>query len=441
LKLARSVFVALLLVLPTLARAELKPCEATDLPDGSLCGKINVPLRYENPDGETIELAVIVLPARSGKAAPDPVFFLAGGPGNSTTPSAKFFARDMTRFQQSRDLVLVDLRGTGQSEQFNCDIPLSDTRALIYSFKTSEALAKCAESLDARSTLRTETFARDLDEVRKSLGAEKINLLGASYGTRLALEYARLFPTHTRSLVLRGVSSPSEVIPAQVLGGARHELARLETGTPGLIDKYTALVRQLDEKPVTVSVDGSDVPVDGGLFEGATRFLLYDPRTAQSLPAIVEATTAGSFEPLTQVVAGADPIVRHFSIPVLLGVLCSEDVPFWESIEKGPFDTLRANGIEACRTWSVERVPDEFKEPVTSGAPTLLLSGERDPATPPDVAARIASHLKNSVHAVTPGIGHFPTWTSCHSSIIAAFFERGDVTDIDISCAEASPGR
>lgn len=438
--LVRCALVALIVTSATLSHAELKPCEVEGLPSGSRCGTISVPLRYDDPASGTTNLGVVVLPARNGKARPDPVFFLAGGPGTSTTASAGFFSRDMTKFQQARDLVLVDLRGTGQSSGFDCRVPFLDALPLVLSFQSSEAVSRCAESIDARDTLRTEVFARDLDQVRRALGVEQINLLGASYGTRLALEYARLFPEHVRTMTLRGVTSPDVVVPSQLQTGALHELQKIEKATPGLLEKYGALVKRLDEKPITVSVAGSDVTVDGGIFEGALRFLLYDPKTARSVPGLVEATTAGVLDPLAQVLAGAEPTVRRFSIPVLLGVLCSEDVPFWKPADSETAnDTFRRNAIETCESWSVEPVQKSFKQPVTSRVPTLLLSGEHDPATPPNFAEEIASHLESHLHLVSPGIGHFPTWTSCYSSIITAFLEHGELDGLDTSCAMEPP--
>jgi pimeloyl-ACP methyl ester carboxylesterase len=147
---------------------------------------------------------------------------------------------------------------------------------------------------------------------------------------------------------------------------------------------------------------------------------------------------------LGQAVAGTEAVVERFSIPVLLGVLCSEDVPFWEpSQDGGPFATaaMRDNARATCKSWSVPPAPPEFRTDVTAPVPTLLLSGANDPATPPHLAQRIAGALPRSLHVVTPRLGHLPTWTSCHATIAAAFIEAGSLEGLDVGCAGVPPGR
>ncbi|HUF68334.1 MAG TPA: alpha/beta fold hydrolase [Longimicrobiales bacterium] len=198
-KLVRHTIISFALLMPLITHAELGPCKHDGLPENAKCGSVRVPTDYDDPDGEKLELNVVILPVRSGKAAPDPVISLAGGLGIAATDSARFFARNMTKFQESRDLVLFDLRGTGSSGHFACQLEPAEIRNLIYAFHASENLPDCARRLSARATLRTEVFARDIDHVRLALGAERINLIGASYGTRLALAYARLFPDRLRA--------------------------------------------------------------------------------------------------------------------------------------------------------------------------------------------------------------------------------------------------
>jgi len=435
--------IVLTVVVPASSRA-LEPCDREDLPAGSRCGAISVPASYDDPEAGSIELDVVVLPARDGNgAAADPIVFLAGGPGVAATRSARYFARNLTKMQQSRDLVLVDIRGTGRSAP-DCRLTAAEKRDLVYAFRAPASFAPCAPDPRIRESHRTTVFARDLDHVRRALGAGQINLLAASYGTRLALEYARLFPERVRACVLRGATSTGDVIPLQILEGARAELDGLERAHPGFTMKYTKLVEALDAKPVTVVFDTNEVVVDGATFEGVARLLLYDPGTARALPDLVEATSSGVLEPLTRVVAGAEPVVAAFSIPVLLGVLCAEDVPFWRRPRAdGPFApaAVHGNALATCRAWSVPAAPRSFRKPVRAQVPTLLLSGTNDPAAPDQVAARIADVLPNALHLVTPGIGHFPTWTSCHAAIIAEFFETAKVDGLDIACAAESPGR
>jgi pimeloyl-ACP methyl ester carboxylesterase len=244
--------------------------------------------------------------------------------------------------------------------------------------------------------------------------------------------------------VLRGVTSPTATAPAELLRGTRHELAALEEGHPGFLEAYSRLIRHLEAQPVAVRMGPEEVKVDGTTFQAAARFLLYDPRTAQSLPAVVTATAAGESGPVTQVMHGLERTVERFHIPVLLGVLCAEDIPFWDVEDTGSSlaaARLRANALAACRTWSVSPAGAAFRKAVVSKVPTLLLSGEHDPATPAASGDDIAETLPQSLHLVTPGIGHFPTWTGCYSDLVTAFFDGGSLETLDVACAQEAPSR
>lgn len=417
-------------------------CARQDLPAKARCGTVTVPLSYDRPDDGSLNLEVIVLPARGETVASEPVFYLVGGPGTGATESTSFFSDSMMKLQKTHEIVLFDLRGTGESEDFQCKLSAAEKRDVLLAFRASEGLKRCARDLKSRETLRTTVFAHDIERVRQAIGAEKINLMGVSYGTRLALEYARLYPKHLRASVLRGVSSPAANTLAQIMDGSQHELTALAASNPGLAESYAQLMQQLETKPVTVragssNVAGDDVSVDHLTFAALARFLLYDPRTAQSLPAIVAATAAGELAPLGQVISGVDKTISRFSIPVLLGVLCAEDVPFWELDDNGGSFApalVRNNAIAACRTWSVPPVDVAFRKPVASIVPTLLLSGAHDPATPANIAEAVSKSLPNSLHLVAPDIGHFPTWTNCYASLVASFFDGGSVGNLDVSC-------
>ncbi len=468
-----------LVAFPTLA--DLAPCVEkglNDLPAGAHCGFVTVPLSYDSPDQGSLKLKVVVLPARGESLAPDPVFYLVGGPGTAATESVPFFSDSMQALQQTRRVVLFDLRGTGFSGDFDCKLSAAERRDVLLSFRSSAGLEQCARHLKGRETLRTTVFAHDIDRVRKALGAEKINLMGVSYGTRLALEYARLYPDRLRASVLRGVSSPAENVLAQLMAGARNELAALGASTPHLLESHAQLAKQLEKHPVEIRVPatgngtgtstgtgGEVIPVDHAKLDAIIRFLLYSPQTAQSVPAVIGATVKGQLGPLAQVLGGVEQIIGRFSIPVLLGVLCAEDVPFW-TVTRGessvdqpseghasagpsgddahePFTPtlIHRNALALCRAWSVPPVDPAFRKPVFSEAPTLLLSGANDPATPAETAEEISKSLSSSLHLVTPGIGHFPSWTSCQTSVVAAFLESGSVRGLDTSCAGKPPLR
>jgi len=201
----------------------LEPCTlaAPNSPTtvSGFCGRLAVAEDREASAGRRIELAVALVPSRAKRPLPDPVFMLAGGPGQSaleTYPAAAAAFRDVLR---DRDVVLVDQRGTGGSNRLACPEP--DAGAGADAFGDPSAARKFAEAclagLEADPRFYTTSDAvLDLEDVRAALGAEQVNLVGVSYGTRVALEYLRRHPDRTRTVVLDGV------VPPELALGADH---------------------------------------------------------------------------------------------------------------------------------------------------------------------------------------------------------------------------
>src|SRR5262249_42180246 len=153
------------------------------------------------PHGRQISLRIARIAAINRHKAPDPLFLLAGGPGESATTMYTTVAPALERIHRDRDIVLLDQRGTGQSNGLNCDLDEDDLT--IASDEVIAAQTKrCLETLSTRADVRyytTSLAVQDLDRVREALGYSFINLYGASYGTRVAQQYLRHFPQHTRS--------------------------------------------------------------------------------------------------------------------------------------------------------------------------------------------------------------------------------------------------
>jgi len=205
----------------------LGPCDRPDDPalvrivNEAQCAQIQVAENPRQPDGRQIELAVMVLPAIARVAKPDPIFYLAGGPGQSAISSGPAVFSALLELRRQREVILVDQRGTGRSNNLSCvasetpeDFTLSSAAALALEVNK---LRECLPTLDADPALYTTLIAAgDLDFVRRALGYEQINLLGISYGTRAALVYLRQFGAHVRSMILDGVAPPS----VNILAGA-----------------------------------------------------------------------------------------------------------------------------------------------------------------------------------------------------------------------------
>src|SRR5687768_3115526 len=175
------------------------------------CGSLTVDENPSDPQSRQIMLNVAVVPAISRSPEPDPLFILVGGPGQSAIETFPALFSTVFRIHENRDIVLVDQRGTGESNPLRCLDPEDET--LVEDEQAIALLKACPEKLKADLRFYTTDIAmQDLDSVRAALGYETINLYGVSYGTRAALVYLKMFPDHVRSLVLDAVVDPKFVL-------------------------------------------------------------------------------------------------------------------------------------------------------------------------------------------------------------------------------------
>jgi pimeloyl-ACP methyl ester carboxylesterase len=465
----RALLAASLLITTACARQSqstalehLHPCTGDDGPTDAYCGTMSV---FENRDarqGRRLELFIIVLPALSRDAKPDPVFFLAGGPGQGAAQLARGLRDVFRRVQADRDIVLVDQRGTGKSNPLDCT---SDSESLADINEPDQTgldrLKKCMSGYDADLRLYTTPIAMDdLDEVRRYLGYGKINIYGGSYGTRAALVYLRQHEPTVRSMVIDGVAPPDMRLPLFFARDAQRSLDLLladcekdepcRTKYPNLAGRVRALLDRLDKQPVKTRLIhprtgvAGDVTVKGGLLAGTLFGALYSPLAASLIPALVERAEHDDFQGMLALALINDGLIDNMSIGMQLSVLCAEDFPriTVEEREREGQSTifgqhLMETRMKACEFWPKGTVPPSYYDPVQSAVPTLVLSGELDPVTPPNWGALAAKTLSNAKHLIAPGTGHGVLGTGCGMRLIRDFFDRGNADGLDESCLRA----
>lgn len=455
---------------PVLAKPliPLEPCRISDI-DGltsteARCGKLSVPEDPGDPDGRHIDLAVAIVPAIATEAKPDPLFLIAGGPGQGSIEGYAPLLPAFAGIRRERELVLLDQRGTGGSNRLDCDMPADSLEGGEYDPAELRALASdCLARLKARPQFYTTSIAvRDLDAVRAALGYSKVNLLGGSYGTRVAQHYARRYPGHTRTLVLDGVVPPALALLPQVAIESQRALdgvfARCAADPPcnarfpGLPAQFTQLDVTLRKSPVTVTLAD---PVTGAAREVAVtrahlvtmaRMLVYSPWTASLIPLLVhEAAANGNYGPLAaQAEMAGDELERMIAMGMHNSVVCAEDAPRFaaaadrKALEATAMGTLMLDGVQAlCEAWPHGPVDADFAEPLDSAVPALLLSGEFDPATPASWGTLAAKGFRNGLHLVVPGQGHGQQRLPCVQKLLRDFVEAGAVKGIDASCVSA----
>ena len=231
------------------------------------CGKVQVFEDRDERAGRTIDLNVVVLPALKSSANPDPLLFLAGGPGIGATELIKRIRTAFRLVNRERDIVLVDQRGTGSSNPLDCEYDDLDFESRFEVEPNLELLRACADSLarNADLTLYTTSIAMDdLDEVRAALGYEEINLYGGSYGTRAALEYMRRHGQRVRSVVLDGVAPTDMSIPRYFGQDSQRALDMMfadcradsvcSVSFPDLEGRFYGLLDRLEQHPEEVTL-------------------------------------------------------------------------------------------------------------------------------------------------------------------------------------------
>jgi len=425
----------------------------------ALCGELEVPENPDEPHGRQLALAFAVKPARE-KPRPDPIIFLAGGPGQSARELLPVMQASLHRLNRDRDLIFVDQRGTGGSNPLDCSFDQSDQPWLEPdSGDIDSRLRDCMSAWDAQPEFyTTPRAADDIDAFRHHYGIDSLNLIGGSYGTRVALVYLRNHPDRVRSVVLDGV------VPTRLALGSEHA-AKLDQALdklfaacadddlcgrafPDLGNAFDSLKQYWRENSRRLIVthprtgEGVELDFNAGMLAAALRFLAYAPETQAIIPYLIhEASQTGNPERLAaQAMIVSDQMSEAISIGLNFAVSCSEDWPAWpQDIDQS--GTLLGNSMteltgQVCAWWPAGEVADDFHQPFKSDRPALLLSGELDPVTPPEYGDEVASQLENSVHLTAPGLGHIVMTNPCMSRLVTQFIQDNDPDSLDTECMQ-----
>ncbi len=448
-----------------------EPCSVTRVAPGLGAFEcLTVPV-FENREkgaGRELELHVVVLPATGDDVAPDPVFFLPGGPGQGAAGLAGHVVSLLAEVHRERDIVLVDYRGTGDSNPLDFEMSNDDILKSLSDPMPREIVERELARLRQKADLtqyHTNAIVDDLNAVREYLGYEQINLWGGSYGTRVALVFLRRHPQHIRSAVIKGVAPMGYAIGSEFSTDAQKSLDRILAACaadPDCSSAYGDVGARLEElfayvesEQVVVSVKS---PLDGSTIEVAVtpdvialtlRGMLYATPMHRTLPGMIVRGAEGQLEEwaemaLTTTVMMAGQICEG----LFLSVTSAEDAPLLEGIDfeeraRGTFLGARfVNGlVTAYDIWPRAKVDPAFWEPVRSDVPVLVVSGALDPVTPANQGEEAARHLSNGLHLVFDNGTHGDTaFRPCMDKIYADFFRSGTIEGLDTRCvSEARP--
>lgn len=444
------------------ATDRLHPCQIAEGPPDAYCGTYRVFEKRSAASGRTIDLKIVVAPALRRDPKPDPLFVFEGGPGGGAATLASDRVPMFRHFQTDRDIVLIDQRGTGASNPLDCDSEQEDEDDLsTVDTVPVERFRDCLEGMKADVSLYTTSIAMDdIDEVRRYLGYDQINLWGGSYGTRAALVYLKQHEASVRSVVLDGVAPTDMRIPLYMARDGQRALdlllADCEHDTTGCAKTYPALRTtvnglwtQLQARPQVHIIHPrtgkpASLTVTQRLIGSIVFQALYSPEIAALLPQLLTDAAAGNYQGMFALAFSADLPKGAMSEGLFLSVVCSEDMPHIsadditrETVGRFVGGAMFETRMTLCDFWPRGVVDDSYYAPVTSSRPVLLLSGQNDPVTPPSWGEQVAASLPNSRHIVVPGAGHITLMRGCVRDLVAQFLDSASVASLDASCVNA----
>jgi pimeloyl-ACP methyl ester carboxylesterase len=437
----------------------LEDCHLDGIKQQVQCGKLVVPENYSQPEGESISLNFAVLPAMDKSQNKEPLMFLAGGPGQAAVGIASGLYKAFNEIRKTRDLILVDQRGTGESHPLQCEDSIEqDIYSAVPEDFTVQDVKDCLNTLTGDlSQYNSENAIRDFDAVRAALGHEKMAIYGGSYGTRAGLVYMRMFPESLSAVILDSVG-PIEV-PIGLFGksSARSFSMLLENckkeasclaAYPELENEFRAVLSQLEKEKVTLAIQHPRLGTKTSLVVSKDKFLstifmqLYSIQGRSLVPLVIHQASLGNYAPLTGLIAATEGGMG-MSVGLTFNIVCNEDMP---KVTDAMFKSDAENDFNgnvshlawqaACPVWPQYRPSEAFYQPVTADIPTLIISGDLDPVTPPSNAEYSNKSLPNSKHIVMKNSGHTPGVSSCAIDVINEFLNKKNPNDLDESCLD-----
>lgn len=445
----------------------LTPCHIEEVREPLRCGVYTVFENRRLKHGRTLALKVILIPARHPHPEQGPVFYMAGGPGETAT--------DLTAFaiglgdSDAHDLVLVDERGTGDGHRLDCPPPIShDPQDDLKTPFDPRAARACSHELERHydlSQYTTANFVEDIDDVRRALAYDTINIDAGSFGTYAALMYMRRHGDHVRSAYLTSLVTLSNRVPLDHARNAQEGLDHLfaECGRdaachqayPHLADDFASILTKIREQPVRTSVQDSithataEVSLTEAIFTDAVRVLMY--HDTRSVPFLIEQAKAGDFQPFAEAgLKAARGIYGGLRAGLNFAIVCNEFTSRIRPEDVGPatrgsvFGTWRVRSqVALCNEWPKTDVPRDWFEPFRSTVPAVLVSGDVDPGSRPSGADEVKSFMPNAVSIVVPGGAHTPD-NDCTRSVRGQLFDKGSTSAIDLRCVttmKAAPFR
>ena len=464
------------------AQGTVEGANCVETPYGYIahCGYVTLPQDYDDPRRDHVEIYYTLIHSKSRQPQPDPLVYLVGGPGSSGSQLLETSFRAYLRaFAGDRDIIVIDQRGTGLSNPtlycrevlFRLD-DILQSRHAEHAELVLEILTDCHQRLSRSgvqfATFHSENNARDIVNVLLSLGYEEWNLVGVSYGSRLALAMMRDNPQYLRSVILDSVYPPQADIyldsyysgerALQVLFDACASSESCDARYPDLEAVFYQLYERLNQTPVTATFSPPryktlEIEISGYRLYDWVFSWLYEVSSIQLIPQLIYDLERGRPENAVRVGAAYEAAMASLSLGMHYTVQCQEE--YGSSPNRDYGDMLATHPhlggyvrypVEGtatlprlCEMWRAEARPPIANHPVTSDIPALLLSGNFDPITPPAYADLADETLTASYSYLLPHVGHGVLRSDRCAVRIAVDFINAPGSEPDSSCIADMP--
>lgn len=443
------------------------------------CGTFTVPENRDDPDGRTLQLAVLTVFAGDEDADPDaaPLFFVPGGPGGSVLSTvAAAFPTQFAPLARTQNMIFMDPRGTGLSEpRLYCTEITNGFIELLAFTGTAEEEADlqrsqidaCRERLAADgidfSAYTTDEIAADYNELRQALGYDRWSIMGTSYGSRVALEIMRDYPDNITSAILDSVYPPQVDLFATTIDNIERALDEVFTecastercaeAFPDLRGMFDGLYTSLNEEPASIPVQAGpagnfDLIIDGDrVYDWAFNWL-YETENVALLPQRLYALALGNYAAPAQSGAEAESRVTRLDMGAYYAIQCNDEAAFSSpdsiagQLERFPqreayltsSAALGESLFALCEPWQTGAPDADINEPVTSDIPTLIFTGRYDPVTPPAWAELAAETLSDHYLFEIGNVAHGVTRSSSCAMLVARNFLLDPTTNPEHRC-------
>jgi len=436
----------------------LQICRPAGIGEDILCGTLYVKENRTLRNGRTLPINIYVFPSYRPNPNNSSYIDYAGGPGVPNTIFINEFVKGAftAEFREYRDILLLDLRGTGAS-RLNCqayDTLKVDTRSRIYDPETAKSCFKELRSKVDLSQYNTDNAVEDINQVLDWLKIYQLDFSGGSYGTRIGIELARRYPNRVSSLILTGTVPPDFGLANFADLEIEKQLQKLSIRCqndkkcsgrfPDFLKKMHDLAERLDKNPIVYAfkkdsaTDAFPIVIDGDHFRSMIAQQVARGGQMHLIPLMAYEADIGNFGPLIKNSIGSK--IVH---PVEWCQFCTEE-PYTKidpqyrqrSLQFFTKGLIGFQDAEVCKTWGIQPYPQWLSKDLRLDMPVLLITGSNDVLTPPRMADKIHEAATNSRHVVFSGQGHALSDWDCWKDLVLGFLMGTPLDKLDSQCAE-----